>query len=128
MTMKTMTLATCVAAVFLATVASSTTGLAESPEAGGYRKASVSDKEVVAAASFAIKAQQQTMQDKQQPAPPKLELVKILRAEQQVVAGINYRLRMRVRLNGKEKTAETVVWWQSWRKPDPYQLTSWTWK
>ncbi len=123
-----MKIATCVAAFLLLTAASPTAGLAQSPQVGGYTKASVSHKEVVAAAAFAIKAQQKAMQDKQQPALPKLELVKILRAEQQVVAGVNYRLRMRVTLNGKEKTAETVVWWQSWRKPDPYQLTSWTWK
>jgi hypothetical protein len=57
----------------------------------------------------------------------KLELSKILGAEQQVVAGMNYRLKLRVRVNGNEKQAEAIVWWQSWRKPDPYQLTSWKW-
>jgi hypothetical protein len=55
-------------------------------------------------------------------------LVRILGAEQQVVAGLNYRLQLRVTLDGEEKTAEALVWWQAWRKPEPYQLTSWTWR
>jgi hypothetical protein len=33
-----------------------------------------------------------------------------------------------VKLDDTEKEAEAVVWWQAWRKPDPYQLTSWIWK
>jgi hypothetical protein len=33
-----------------------------------------------------------------------------------------------VKHDGVEKTADAVVWWQAWRKPDPYQLTSWTWR
>ena len=84
--------------------------------------------EVVAAAAFAIKAQQNAMLEKKDLESPKLKLVTILQAEQQVVAGTNYRLKLKVKLNGKEKSAEAIVWWQAWRKPDPYQLTSWTWK
>ena len=60
--------------------------------------------------------------------PAKLKLVKILNAEQQVVAGMNYRLKLSVQQGDEVKTAEALVWWQAWRKPDPYQLTSWTWK
>jgi hypothetical protein len=60
--------------------------------------------------------------------PPKLELVTILQAEQQVVAGMNYRFKLRVKLKGKETTADAIVWWRAWRKPKPYQLTLWTWK
>jgi hypothetical protein len=30
-------------------------------------------------------------------------------------------------LDGREKQAEAIVWWQAWRNPDPYQLTSWKW-
>lgn len=88
----------------------------------------MTNKEVVAAAAFAIKAQQDAIQKNTDKEPPKLELVTILQAEEQVVAGMNYRLKFSVKLNGKEKTAEAIVWWQAWRKPDPYQLSSWTWK
>lgn len=89
---------------------------------GGCEKASVTDSGVVAAADFATKAESKAMQP-----PGKLQLLKILEAEQQVVAGMNYRLVLRVKQDGKERTAEAVVWWQAWR-PAPYQLTSWTWK
>ena len=101
---------------------------AQGPIVGGYSEASVTEKEVVAAAAFAIKEQQKEMQKDTEGESPKLELVTILEAHQQVVAGMNYRLKLKVTVNGEEKTAETVVWWQSWRKPNPYKLTSWTWK
>lgn len=103
------------------------TGLAERVLVGGYAKASVSDKEVVEAANFAVKAQQAAMQNAKDGKPAKLELVKILDAEQQVVAGMNYRMKLKVKVDGKERQAEAVVWWQAWRKPDPYQLTTWKW-
>ena len=103
-------------------------GLAQPSRPGGYATASVTNKEVVAAAAFAIKAQQNAMQEKKDTEPPKLELVTILQAEQQVVAGMSYRLQLKVKVKGKEKTAKAIVWWQAWRNPDPYQLTSWTWK
>ncbi len=93
---------------------------------GGYATASVTNKEVVAAADFAVKAQ--AIREKTDEKPAKLELVTILGAEQQVVAGMNYRLQLKVKLNGKEKLAEALVWWQAWRKPNPYQLTSWNWE
>jgi hypothetical protein len=41
---------------------------------------------------------------------------------------MNYRLRLKVKVNGREKEGEAVVWWQAWRTPQPYQLTSWQWK
>jgi cystatin-C len=96
-------------------------GCDRGPKVGGYAKASVTDKDVVAAAEFAIKAQSEESQ------PSKLELLKILRAEQQVVAGVNYRLTLKVKHGGSERTAEATVWWQAWR-PNPYQLSSWDWK
>jgi hypothetical protein len=103
-------------------------GLAQQSRPGGYATASVTNKEVVAAAAFAIKAQQDAMLEKKDMEPPKLELLTISQAEQQVVAGMNYRLQLKVKLNGTEKTADAIVWWQAWRKANPYQLTSWTWK
>ena len=128
MSMKTKDIPTCIAAVLLLTAASPSTGLAQPSRVGGYATASVTHLEVVAAAAFAIKAQQNALQEKKDLQPPKLELVTILQAEQQVVAGMNYRLKLKVKLRGKEKTAEAIVWSQAWRKPNPYQLTAWTWK
>ena len=95
---------------------------------GGYSPAVIADKGVVAAAKFAVTAQEKAMQDKDDCASITLKLVKILSAKQQVVAGINYRLDLKVSLNGESKEAEVVVWWQAWRKPDPYRLTSWNWR
>ncbi len=94
---------------------------------GGISETQVTGKDVVTAAHFAIKAQQEAMQDPKGGPSPKLELLKILKADEQVVAGINYRLTLNVLVNGEERQADVVVWWQSWRKPDPYQLTSWKW-
>jgi hypothetical protein len=108
---------------------SATVGLARAQESrvGGYAEADVSEKEVVAAAAFAVKAQADALREKPDAPPVKLELVRIVRAEQQVVAGMNFRLRLKVRHDGREKLAEAVVWWQAWRKPDPHELTSWRW-
>ena len=128
MLMRTKNVPTYAAALLLFIAAGSLTCLAQPARVGGYAVGSVTNKEVVAAAAFAIKAQQHAMQENKDAEPPKLELATILQAEQQVVAGVNYRLKLKVKLNGTEKTAEAIVWWQAWRKPDPYRLTSWAWK
>jgi hypothetical protein len=94
---------------------------------GGYAKASVTKKEVQDAAAYAIKAQAKMMQSQKDGRQSSLELLKILSAEEQVVAGMNYRIKLQVKVNGKNKKADVVVWWQAWRKPEPYQLTSWKW-
>jgi len=86
---------------------------------GGYSKAPVGDKDIVKAAKFAITAQEKAMVDPKDSKATKLTLVEILSAHQQVVAGINYRMKLKVKVNGTEKEAEAVVWWQAWRKPDP---------
>lgn len=90
---------------------------------GGYSETSTTNAEVIAAAQFAVKAQSEAPEQKAD-----IALVEILSAQQQVVAGMNYRLRLKVKVDGKDREAEAVVWWQAWRKPDPYRLTSWTWK
>jgi hypothetical protein len=104
---------------------------------GGFAVVSTTKREVKSAAAFAVKAQQTALRKeavglddpKAKPQPiPRLALVRIVAAEHQVVAGMNYRLQLRVTLDGEEKTADALVWWQAWRKPEPYQLTSWTWK
>jgi len=101
--------------------------MAQEPIPGGSTKVSIKDKNVVAAAAFAIEAQEKAMQDPTNKNSIKLKIVEIQEAEQQVVAGMNYRLKLKIKVNGVEKQAEAVVWWQAWRKPDPYQLTSWKW-
>jgi len=93
---------------------------------GSYATVPVTDDQVMSAARFAVDAQQKALSADGKNAA--LELVSVLAAEQQVVSGVNYRLELRVRHNGAEKTAAAVVWWQAWRKPDPYQLTSWHWR
>jgi len=91
---------------------------AEQPVAGGFSTASVSDEEVKTAAAFAVAAQTDI-------AKTAITLVSITSAEAQVVAGMNYRLTLEVLIDGKKQTAEALVWWQSWRQPEPYQLSSW---
>lgn len=87
---------------------------------GGYSSVSVVNDNVVAAASFAI-----AEQNKRHPESAEIELSRICSASYQVVAGANYRMKLEL-VDGRE--AEAIVWWQSWRAPDPYQLTSWHWK
>ena len=103
-------------------------GCAEKPMPGGYAKASVTDKNVLAAARFAITAQSDAIRQAKDRPQTTLELLSVITAEQQVVAGANYHLILSVKENGNPRTADVVVWWQAWRKPDPYRLTSWTWK
>ena len=101
---------------------------AQQPVAGGYSALAVTNKEVIDAAAFAVKIQQKVMQRPKGEPPARLELTAIVGAEQQVVAGMNYRLKLKLKVDGREKFAEAVVWRQAWRKPEAYQLTSWNWK
>lgn len=113
----------------LACLAGVGTGVAAGPDrpgVGGYSDASVTNAEVVAAARFAVRAKELVLREKDPGA--KLDLVSIVSARQQVVAGMNYRLDLRVKAGGTEKAAEAVVWWQAWNAKEPYKLTSWTWK
>ena len=91
--------------------------------AGGWSGTSVTDAWVVAAATFAVKAQE-TASAKAE-AKSSLSLVEILSANQQVVAGMNYRLRLKVNADGTEREAVAVVWR---RVSGEHALTSWTWK
>jgi len=95
---------------------------------GEYSPAAVTNKEVIAAAKFAVSAKEEAMREEKNPKPARLKLVKIVSAQQQVVAGINFRLYLELTLNGNNKEAKAIVWWQAWRRPDSYQLTSWKWK
>jgi uncharacterized protein YaaN involved in tellurite resistance len=93
---------------------------------GGYSAATTTNEEVVAAANFAIKAQAEEL--KKTAATSTLSLVSVARVEQQVVAGMNYRMTLNVQHDGKARQAEAVVWWQAWNREAPYKLTSWNWK
>ncbi len=90
----------------------------EAQKPGGYRDADVKNKDVIAAAEFAVK--EQAGKDK-----GKLELVEITKAGTQVVAGTNYKLTLKVGVEGGTREALAVVW----RKLDKtQQLTSWAWQ
>ena len=92
---------------------------------GAYSPVPVDNDKVMAAAEFAVATQQKILQEENESEPVHLELVKILSARQQVVSGLNYELRLKVSLDGKEKEVKAIVWWQAWRKPDPYRLILW---
>jgi len=77
----------------------------------------------MSAAAKAIQAQAESLSTPS--APAHLTLVSIVGAKQQVVAGMNYRLQLKVDLDGTPREAEAVVW----RKlSGEYKLTSWNWK
>ncbi len=84
---------------------------------GGHEDAKVDDERVIAAAKAAIAEKNKTE-------PVALTLVKIEKAQQQVVAGMNYTITLKVKAGSEVKEAEVVVWVKLDGK---YQLTSWTW-
>jgi hypothetical protein len=87
----------------------------EPPVAGGYQEASRTESDVVSAAKFAIKEEKRKK-------GVRLSLISIERAETQVVAGINYRLCLRVKIKGKIRSVRTVVYKNLQQK---YALSSW---
>ncbi len=103
-------------------------GFTKEPMPGGKSPVAVTKPEVVAAANFAIKEEEKAMQTSKETPAAKLELVSILGAEEQVVAGMNYRLKLKVKVDGRERNVEATVWWQAWNKKAPYRLTSWNWQ
>jgi hypothetical protein len=94
-------------------------GLAQ--RTGGYKEVAKDDAEVAAAAEFAV-----TEQGKKQEMTYKL--VSVEHAEQQVVAGINYRLCLKVGYRKQDDDVDTtefvrVVVYRNLQKA--YTLTSW---
>lgn len=83
--------------------------------AGDYQEAPKADPATVAAANFAVTEQQQKQGGT-------ITLVSIKRAETQLVAGINYRLCLKVKAGGKTQTVTAVV---NKALNDKYSLTSW---
>lgn len=106
---------------FAALLVMATTSLtplgARPPVAGGYSVASATDNEVVAAADFAIKAKTEPSQ--------RLALIAILTAQTQVVAGLNFRLKLKVQANETPKEVEAVVYRHL---SGDYQVTAWSWR
>jgi hypothetical protein len=117
---------TCMIALTAASLSVSCEAAESKP--GGYAPTSVASKDVMAVATFAVETQQNVIREQPREESTKLELVSIQAAEQQVVSGINYRLKLKVKQNDRDRTAEAIVWLQAWRKPDPYRLTSWRWE
>ena len=83
--------------------------------AGGYGDAPKTDPEVLAAARFAIKQERRKL-------GRQLSLISIERAEVQVVAGLNYRLCLKVKIKGKPQDVTAVVYKNLKQK---YSLSSW---
>ena len=85
---------------------------------GGWSSAPVDDARVKLAAQNAVAAQ-----SLREGRP--LELKSIAGVERQVVAGINYRMRLVVIRDGAEAAAAALVWG---KLNGSYELTSWTWE
>jgi hypothetical protein len=85
----------------------------ETPMAGGYQSASVTQPDVMEAARYAVRKQKRKKS---------VRLVSIERAETQIVAGMNYRLCLKVKIKGKTRTVTTVVYKNL---EQLYSLTSW---
>jgi len=88
---------------------------------GGFKKISVEDAGVKAAAEFAAKAQGEK-------AEIEIEVLEIFEAERQSVAGTNYRLCLKVSSAGEDEEAaeyfvKAIVFFDLKKN---YKLTSWT--
>lgn len=83
---------------------------------GGYKEISKTDAGAVAAADFAITAQSKKT-------GYTFELLELIKAERQVVAGTNYRLCMQVAADGDEPFYVQAVVYFDLKKN--YKLTSW---
>ena len=103
-------------------------GWAQAGLPGGWAAVARPTKECAAAATFAVQEQGKAMAKHSGARAKKLALLQVLGAEEQVVAGVRYRLKLKVKVGDAEKVAQAEVWWQAWRKPDPHQLLKWTWK
>ena len=82
---------------------------------GGYGPVAGTDPQVVAAAKFAIAKRSET-------ADSEISLNKIVKAERQVVAGMNYRICMTVKVEGDEPQTVTAIVYQDLKRN--YSLSS----
>jgi cystatin-C len=83
---------------------------------GGYGSVAKTDATVIAAAKFAIAKQSETSDSE-------LSLGKIVKAERQVVAGMNYRICMNVNVEGDEPMSVIAIVYQDLKRN--YSLSSW---
>lgn len=109
------------ALVFFAFVSSADAQIG-GPKTGAYKEISTDDAEALAAAKFAIKknGQDENLE---------ITLEEVLKAESQVVAGVNYRLCLKIAFHAKDtneadevRTVQVVVYKNLQRE---YKLTSW---
>jgi hypothetical protein len=89
-------------------------------DVGAYSKAETDDSEVATAANFAMKAREKTLRKTDKDAT--VALLEILSASKQVVAGVNYKMLLKVSVNYKDQIVEIVVWK---KLSDDYELSSW---
>ena len=96
-------------------------GQDKEPITGGYQNVEVSAAQIVSAANFAVKAQAKKQR-------AKIKLIEIKKAEQQVVAGMNFNMCLQVETRDKRKktsvpqTVQAIVFLNLKQK---YELTSW---
>jgi len=93
--------------------------------AGGWSDAPITDEWIRNAAEFAVKAKQEEMRKTETQKSASLKLVKILNAKQQVVAGMNYDLKLQAEMDATNKIAKAIVWRQL---SGDFKLTSWNWE
>jgi hypothetical protein len=84
---------------------------------GAYRLVSNDDPETVSAAKFAVS-------EKARKFGKTIVLASIVHAQRQVVSGMNYKLCLKVKVDGTSKRSEAVVY-RDLKKQ--YSLTGWTW-
>jgi len=89
--------------------------LAQPP--GGYRLVPNDDSESVTAAKFAAREEGQKL-------GKNIVFSSLVYAQRQVVSGTNYKLCLKVKVNGTSKRAETVIYRNLQKQ---YALTSWSW-
>ena len=104
-------------AVALSAVFVTAAGRQREPVAGGYSEVAADDPGVLEAARFAVKAEGQR---NRRP----ISLLAVRRAEQQVVAGLNYRLNLSVRFGSETREASAVVYRNL---KNVYSLSEWKW-
>jgi hypothetical protein len=96
-------------------VGASAASAQQAPIVGGYAETSRNDPEVVSAAVTAVRTEQRRT-------GARISLIAIEGAEVQVVAGLNYRLRLRVKVKGQTQNVTAIVYQNLKQR---YSLTSW---
>jgi hypothetical protein len=98
-----LTLAASSAPMLVLSTAATTRASEPQARVGGFRAGSKADPEVLKAAQFAVAEQAKKK-------GIAMELVSVESVEQQVVAGMNYKLRMTVKIAGKPQPVTATVW------------------